>query len=519
MVTQARPSILCTKCHSTVPWAAHCPHCWAYLEFAGNPPWRPEGLDGGSDGETEEVQSQEGQAPEDGVAASGDAEILHEGSSDAVAGSPSLNPTDPGADVQSPDARSVEGGGRSSSESSTAEIVEEPPIVRTTRFNIRQIIAAVVVTVLTIALMIAVTAQTGWWFPVLLGPVLLVALLAAAYLAFLEIPVASPLPVASDEEFEEFYEEEEDFDPSAYTPQELQARRAMLNQKVVERTTTGDAACAACERPNPSSNHFCDWCGAVMPGVQLAPATKVIVESAEEGKKKKKRRGPTRTWRSTGPAFLIAAAVVGALAFAFFGPGALQSRLSLTRVMQGASQWVNPMVGRAATVQSVTGSASLPGTTPSSLDANDANTFWASAISPAMGENSVLEFTFDRPTEIDRMVILPGIQNKIFGSESVAYPRTIALTFDDGSQIEGSLQPIQSDEDLKQMIRFPARTTKSVQMKVTAVYLPLGYKSGDYGAVAISGVEFLEPPQPPSAFGVQDRGLRTPALPGAPRPN
>ncbi|MFM8895355.1 MAG: hypothetical protein ACKOE2_08270, partial [Actinomycetales bacterium] len=43
MATIARPSILCTKCQSTVPWAAHCPHCWAYLEFAGDPPWRPDG--------------------------------------------------------------------------------------------------------------------------------------------------------------------------------------------------------------------------------------------------------------------------------------------------------------------------------------------------------------------------------------------------------------------------------------------------------------------------------------------
>ncbi|MFM8895844.1 MAG: NADase-type glycan-binding domain-containing protein, partial [Actinomycetales bacterium] len=263
--------------------------------------------------------------------------------------------------------------------------------------------------------------------------------------------------------------------------------------------------------------HFCDWCGTPMSGVQLAPKTQVILEAAGSNPKKKKRkRGPTRNWRSTGPAILIVFAVIGALAFAFFGPGAFQSRLSITRVIQSVSQWVNPMVGRAAKIAQVTATSSLPGTTPESLDTVDASTFWASAISSTMGANSELTFTFDTATEIDRMVIMPGIQNKIFGRSAVAYPRIVALTFDDGSQVEQSLAAIQSDEDLKQLVQFPARTTKSVKLKINAVYLPVGYQPGDYGTVAISGVEFMEPPQPPTVFGVQNQGLRKPGIPGVP---
>lgn len=514
MVTQARPSILCTKCHSSVPWGAHCPHCWAYLEFAGDPPWRPEDLDEGPDEEGEVVQSHEGLSPEGDVAKGRDARLGNEQTEPLVQEIPGLSPVDSSPPVRSSAPPSSEENLRGEPESPTTVTSEDAPKKRPSPFNVRQIVAGVAVTILTIVLMVPVTSVTGWWFPVLLGPPLLAALLAAAYLAFLEIPAPVPVAVVPDEEAEETFEEE-DFDPSAYTPQELQARRVMLQQKVVEHRTTGDAPCAACERLNPSSSHFCDWCGAVMPGVQLAPVTQAVVESAEKGKRKK-RRGPTRTWRSTGPVFLIVAMVVGALAFAFLGPGAFQSRLSLTRVVQGASQWVNPMVGRAARVSTVTASSTLPGTTPMALIGNDASTFWAAGISPAMGENSVLTFTFDAATEIDRMVILPGIQNRIFGRRSVAYPRTMTLTFDDGSQVQDSIKPIQSDEDLKQLIRFPARTTKTVTLKVTAVYLPLSYKSGDYGTMAISGVEFLEPPQPPSAFGIQDRGLQKPTMPGAP---
>jgi hypothetical protein len=368
----------------------------------------------------------------------------------------------------------------------------------------------------TVALLVPLTRVTGWWFPVFLGPPLLLALCAAAYLAFLK---DAPLPVieeAPEPVLETELEDDEDFDPTAYTPQELEARRVRIAQKVVERTTQGDAICPECTRGNPSTTHFCDWCGAVMPNAELAPATHAVIPMEETGKKKKRRRGPTRSWRSTGPAILIAGTVVGALAFAFFGPGALQSRLSLTRVVQSISQWVNPMVGRAAKISEVTATSSLPGTTVSSLIGIDASTFWASSVSPAMGVGTVITVNFERPTEIDRLLILPGVQNQIFGRQAVASPRTLDLTFDDGTQLEQSLTALQSDEDLKQLIRFPARTAKSVTIKITAVYPPASYQSGDYGAVAISGFEFLEPPQPPSVIGVQDRGLRQPALPGVP---
>ena len=514
MGKKARPTILCTKCQSSVPWAAHCPHCWAYLEFAGDPPWRPEGLEEIPESDRAEA-TEEGLTPES-AAPSDESPLGDEDPQEDVQSNPSLTEESLDSVVPAPD--QLKGRTEDDRQASQERLATPEPVatanVSAARFNPRQVIAGIVMTVLTITLMVPVTQLTGWWFPVFLGPPLLAALLAASYLAFLDEPQPVAVERAAEQEVEEDLEEEEDFDPSAYTPQELQARRAAIHQKVVERTTTGDAICTECGRENSSTSHFCDWCGAIMPGVPLAPATRVISEPDEVTKKKRKKRGPTRTWRSTGPVFLIAVAVVGALAFAFFGPGAFQSRLSLTRLIQGFSQWVNPMVGRSATIQTVTASSSLPGTTPSALDANDASTFWASAVSPAMGENTVLDIVFDAPTEIDRMVILPGIQNKIFGRESVAYPKTIMLTFDDGSQIEENLEPIQSDEDLKQLIRFPARTTASVSLKVTAVYLPLGYKSGDYGAMAISGLEFLEPPQPPSAFGVQDRGLRQPTLPG-----
>ena len=40
-MTQGQPDITCTKCSTVVPWGPHCPHCRAYLEFSGIPPWHP----------------------------------------------------------------------------------------------------------------------------------------------------------------------------------------------------------------------------------------------------------------------------------------------------------------------------------------------------------------------------------------------------------------------------------------------------------------------------------------------
>ena len=40
-MTHGQPDITCTKCSTVVPWGPHCPHCRAYLEFSGIPPWHP----------------------------------------------------------------------------------------------------------------------------------------------------------------------------------------------------------------------------------------------------------------------------------------------------------------------------------------------------------------------------------------------------------------------------------------------------------------------------------------------
>jgi len=513
--TATRPDILCSKCQSTVPWAAHCPHCWAYLEFAGVPPWRPDGFEAGESGDSQEEEWESEQLDQaDQPAPSSESGAAQPASDEDASASGAELTGEPSPDAdQVAEAVGVDSGGQG--DAPAQEVASNQRVEKARALNAAQVIAMVLAACATVVLMIPLTRLAGWWFPVLLGPPLLLALGAAAYLAFLREPAPTP-PAEVDDVVPVEIEDDEDFDPTAYTPQELEARRVRIAQKVVERTTEGDAICVECERGNPSTNHFCDWCGAVMPNTELSPKTQAIVQVEETGKKKKKRRGPTRSWRSSGPAILIAGTVIAALAFAFFGPGAFQSRLSLTRVVQAVTQWVNPMVGRAAKITEITASNSLPGTTPSSMIGLDASTFWASTISPGMGVGTTINVTFDRPTEIDRLLILPGVQNQIFGRQAVASPRTLDLTFDDGSQVEQSLNALQSDEDLKQLIRFPARTAKSVTIKIAAVYPPSGYQGGDYGAVAISAIEFLEPPQPPSVVGIQDRGLRQPALPGVP---
>ena len=107
------------------------------------------------------------------------------------------------------------------------------------------------------------------------------------------------------------------------------------------------------------------------------------------------------------------------------------------------------------------------------------------------------------------MLILPGAQRSQFGARSLATPRDITLTFDDGSTADWTLRAVDGDRDMEQLVKFPRVKTKTVTLTIDSAYPP-GDSVGDtYGELAIAGVAFIAPPAPPGVL----------RLPTEPRPS
>lgn len=277
-----------------------------------------------------------------------------------------------------------------------------------------------------------------------------------------------------------------------------------------------DLECEACGRINLHSHRFCEQCGEILAGAVVAPT--VVAISAEEAERaaeeaRKKKIQMSSSWRTPIFALAIVGVVIGALAFAFLGPGAFQLRFGMTRAFQVINQWIDPYSGKSVTIENVVASSSLPGTDPEEIATSDARTFWASAPLPNYGAGSILTYTLAQKTEIDRMVIFPGIQSTQFDHRALASPKDITLTFDDGTSSKATLQPLDLESNSRQLVSFPQNTTLKVTLTIDSVYPPRGKAETGYGEVAISGTQFLEVPQPPKVFGFQN-GTRTPGVPG-----
>jgi hypothetical protein len=261
----------------------------------------------------------------------------------------------------------------------------------------------------------------------------------------------------------------------------------------------------------------------VLTGAQVAP--NVIAYSlvddddaddspvTPDGKRKQRRRRITGSWQNAIVALTILGVVIGAFLFAFFGPGALRVQFGMVQVFQIINQWIDPYTGTSAVVSNVSASSSLMGTSDTNLKDADSRTFWASAALPDYGSGTTLTFTFEEPTLINRMVIYPGVQNLQFDRRALATPRDFTLTFDNGSSVAGTLNELTSSDQVRQLVKFPDVSTKTVVLTINSVYPPIERTDDNVGEVALSGVDFLKVPQPPAVFRFQ-QGSRVPTLPG-----
>lgn len=297
----------------------------------------------------------------------------------------------------------------------------------------------------------------------------------------------------------------------------IEKSKPLVSQESARR----DSRCDECGHMNLREHRYCEACTSVMSGSRVYPAVVAYISDDDQGSEDGeggRGRGVTRrringSWRNVVFALMIIGVIVGAFAFAFFGPGAFRLQVGMTQVFQAINQWIDPYAGRPAGISSVTASSTLPGTKADSLKDADARTFWASDVLPEFGTGSWVKFTLDDSSTIDRMVIYPGVQNNLFDRRALATPREITLKFDDGTEVKRTLNSLASSSDFRQLVNFPNVTTTTVTMTINTVYLPSEIDPSRQGEVAISGAQFLTKPVPPSLFRFQS-GTRTPGLPG-----
>jgi len=559
-MTQGQPDITCTKCSTVVPWGPHCPHCRAYLEFSGIPPWHPtdpeehvpvasETSDEIGDGaEPDEV------AQPEGVAVDGDVDSVEivDVSHDASVDMPVVEDVADDGDVYQAMtesiliAEAITGAPAAKHGRPTESLVPRPPGPwrllfrgwrRQPQRNLVASVFAVMVALLVVALLAAVSGSHAAWIS---APLFVIwALVAVATYGTIpderergeepepeEEAIAEPMAVTEDidEEPELVSAVVEDEDRIRSREPQLVAATVEKSKPMLSATSINrDVACDQCGHLNLRGASYCAICVAVLPGAQVAPD--VIAYSlvdgddaddgslTADGKRKQRRRRITGSWRNAIVALTLIGIVVGAFVFAFFGPGAMRVQFGMVQAFQLINQWIDPYTGSTATVNNVTASSSLMGTSDSNLKDADSRTFWASAALPNYGSGTSLTFTFDEPSFINRMVIYPGVQNLQFDRRALATPRDFTLTFDNGSSVAGTLNELSSSDEVRQLVKFPDVLTKTVVVKINSVYSPLERNNDNVGEVAVSGVDFLKVPQAPAVFRFQ-QGSRIPGLPG-----
>jgi RNA polymerase subunit RPABC4/transcription elongation factor Spt4 len=476
------PTITCTRCGSIVPWGPYCPQCSAYLEFTGDPPWSPnppEVIDTVSTVTEEEVIIDE-------------SEVL----------TPAPIPAEYETFLR-------------------AEETEETQETHTPPAKNFAEVAGIVLVGAGIAT--AVGFLTNWWVA---GGF---AALIASWVAFLVAPWfrRTPVPevtavlvepeVIAETEVIEQVRVEAPAVLEARAPQVLPSQVVERTVAVATRTVQGDTPCIACGQLNEAQRHFCDWCGAAMEDAVLQPAI-IPIQPEEEAEQaeiaKHRQRGLSRSWRVPILILTLAGVFISAIIFAVFGPNAVRVQFGLTQVYQSINQFINPRAGNIVTPTRVLASSTLPGTQPEGAAGGDIRTFWASDSSFGLGVGTVLTFILPDEAIIDRMVILPGVQGSGWSPRVLATPKDITLTFDDGSTFETTLLKVNADRDFRQLVEFPRTQTKSVVMQINSVYPATGEREDYYGEVALSGVEFISPPNPPQFLRLPTAIPEQPNLPG-----
>mgnify|MGYP006271577371 CR=1 FL=1 len=518
MTAPSTRTIACQRCGSTVPWGPYCPMCSAYLEFAGVPPWSPspsddladsgvlQDGDGTVDHVSKEPERSAVDASVDDVIVEGVAQIedLADGSSDVSSGA-TTDSVVPMPVVRHP---------------SSARPTSQPGRRISARTGMVLVGVVVCVGLLGEAWLVADSGLAAFVAPFLVVTALVMAVIvwsereAPQAEVSVESDIATdtspatlsdPVPEVGEGVAAEVTDDHDAQGLAARAPQTIE-RTAKVTSVKAFTAVVRDLPCSACGHLNIARHRLCELCGEPLGDAQVKPTTAALLEAraiespAAEARARRKRL--YGSWRLSLTLLTVAAVLASSFGFVFFGPGAFRARLGTLRVYQSIVRFIAPFSGEPEPIVNVAASSNLIGSDSLHLANGDVRTFWASAPLPNFGVGSWLEFTLLHSSEIDRMVVFPGIQSGQFAVRALATPKDVTLTFDNGSQVKARLPSIDSDDQRRQLITFAPVTTSKVRVDIVSVYPPIGDEADDVGSVGISGAQFMKSPKLPTLFSI-----------------
>ena len=256
--------------------------------------------------------------------------------------------------------------------------------------------------------------------------------------------------------------------------------------------------CTRCDLTNPAGRQYCDWCGTPLPGVLLGPESDAYNPyGVKSSGAVEVSSAPRRSYvLKIIVLVLVLCTLVWGIWFFFFGPKAQQSRTAVKVVIQQFTEWLAPSIGDETTITNVTASSSLTGTSPLALKSLSSRDFWASEPMTLYGAGSFVTFTFDRPYEIDRIAIYPGIQNQTFDVNALGTPKIVTIDVGSGKDIQAAVKLVESDGDYEQIIPIPVVITDKVTITFDEVYPPRypDPTGNSIGEVSVSAIAFLQVP-------------------------
>ena len=270
-------------------------------------------------------------------------------------------------------------------------------------------------------------------------------------------------------------------------------RRRVIPQ---EEVLTGGPSCPDCRAANGPDRKFCRKCGAWLEQivVEIVPPPPPWPQRWWQRIRNRLRRRPPPTaragerpyrrargaWLRTLGRVLLCLLGVAVLVAAFV-PGFRQGIRATTNGAFGTVQgWLTRSYVPVHPVRA-TATSALPDHGPDLAGDSLTDTYWAEQAA-GDGNGQGLQFVFDEPVDLDRMIIRIGASGSEDAFLSQPRPRVLHVVFADGTSDDLALKDVATPQKLK----IKAKQIAEVQFTITSVYRsPSGHDA------SISEIEFF----------------------------